>query len=58
MNQAPRFETEIQPLFRERDRESMIRAFDLWWPAERVELFRSWAENGKPANPGNASDRR
>jgi hypothetical protein len=30
MNQAPRFETEIKPLFRERDRESMQRAFDLW----------------------------
>lgn len=30
MNQAPRFETEIKPMFRERDRESMIRAFDLW----------------------------
>ena len=74
MNQAPRFETDIKPLFRERDRESMIRSFDLWspddvsrnadailtrleagdmpcdgaWPAERVDLFRSWAENGKP----------
>ena len=30
MNQAPRFETEIKPLFREHDRESMIRSFDLW----------------------------
>jgi hypothetical protein len=30
MNQAPRFETEIKPLFREHDRESMIRFFDLW----------------------------
>jgi hypothetical protein len=30
MNDAPRFETEIKPMFRERDRESMIRAFDLW----------------------------
>ena len=74
MNQAPRFETDIKPLFRERDRESMIRSFDLWspddvsqhadailtrleagdmpcdgaWPAERVDLFRSWTENGKP----------
>ena len=39
MNQAPQFESDIRPLFRERDRESMIRAFD---------LFRSWAESGKP----------
>ena len=30
MNQAPGFETEIKPLFREHDRESMIRSFDLW----------------------------
>jgi hypothetical protein len=30
MNQAPRFETEIKPLFREHDRDSMIRTFDLW----------------------------
>ncbi|MET0615046.1 MAG: hypothetical protein ABW142_06335 [Thermoleophilaceae bacterium] len=28
--QAPSFETQIKPLFRERDRESMQRAFDLW----------------------------
>ena len=74
MNQAPRFETEIKPMFRERDRESMIRSFDLWshddvsrhadailgrleagdmpcdgaWPEDQVDLFRSWAENGKP----------
>jgi hypothetical protein len=74
MNQAPRFETEIKPLFREHDRESMIRAFDLWshddvsqhadailarleagdmpcdggWAQEQVDLFRSWAESGKP----------
>jgi hypothetical protein len=24
------FETDLKPLFRERDRESMLRAFDLW----------------------------
>ena len=74
MNQAPRFETEIKPLFREHDRDSMIRSFDLWslddvsrhadailarleagdmpcdgaWPQEQVDLFRSWAESGKP----------
>jgi hypothetical protein len=24
------FDTDIKPLFRERDRESMLRAFDLW----------------------------
>ena len=27
---APRFETDIKPLFRERDRGAMLRAFDLW----------------------------
>ena len=27
---APSFETDIRPLFRERDRGSMLRAFDLW----------------------------
>jgi hypothetical protein len=27
---SPNFETDIKPLFRERDRESMLRAFDLW----------------------------
>jgi hypothetical protein len=74
MNQAPRFETEIKPLFREHDRDSMIRTFDLWshddvsqhadaifarlragdmpcdgaWPQEQVDLFRIWAESGKP----------
>ena len=74
MNQAPRFETEIKPLFRAHDRDSMIRSFDLWslddvsrhadailarleagdmpcdgaWPQEQVDLFRSWAESGKP----------
>jgi hypothetical protein len=74
MNQAPRFETEIKPLFREHDRESMIRSFDLWshedvsqhadaildrlqagdmpcdgaWPEDQVDLFRSWAESGRP----------
>ena len=25
-----RFDTDIKPLFRDKDRESMIRAFDLW----------------------------
>jgi hypothetical protein len=28
------FETDIKPLFRERDRESMQRAFDLWSPED------------------------
>jgi hypothetical protein len=72
--QAPGFETQIKPLFREHDRESMERAFDLWayedvsqhadailarlqagdmpcdgaWPPEQVDLFRAWAESGKP----------
>jgi hypothetical protein len=27
---APTFGNDIKPLFRERDRESMLRAFDLW----------------------------
>ena len=27
---APSFETDIRPLFRERDRGAMLRAFDLW----------------------------
>jgi hypothetical protein len=70
----PSFETEIKPLFREHDRESMERAFDLWsyedvsqhadailtrlragdmpcdgaWPQEKVDLFESWTEGGKP----------
>ena len=30
MNQPPRFETEIKPLFRERDRESMQGSIHLW----------------------------
>jgi hypothetical protein len=67
------FESEIKVLFREKDRDSMRRAFDLWsyadvqahadsiaerlkngsmpcdgaWPAERVELFERWIEDGK-----------
>ncbi len=71
---SPSFETAIKPLFRERDRESMLSHFDLWslddvtkhadaildvleagtmpcdgaWPQAQVDLFRSWAENGKP----------
>jgi hypothetical protein len=28
--QPPGFETQIKPMFRQRDRESMERAFDLW----------------------------
>ena len=72
--QAPGFETQIKPLFREHDRESMERSFDLWsyedvsqhadailarlragdmpcdgaWPEEKVDLFESWTEGGKP----------
>jgi hypothetical protein len=68
------FETDLKPLFRERDRESMRGAFDLWsyddvaqhadaildrlqagtmpcdvaWPEGQVDLFRRWAEGGKP----------
>jgi hypothetical protein len=29
-DQPPGFETDIKPLFRQRDRDSMERAFDLW----------------------------
>jgi hypothetical protein len=73
-DQPPGFETDIKPLFREHDRESMQRAFDLWshddvsqhadvilnrlqdgsmpcdgaWPQAQVDLFRRWAESGKP----------
>lgn len=72
--QAPGFETQIKPMFREHDRESMERSFDLWsyedvsqhadailarlqagdmpcdgaWPQEKVDLFESWKEGGKP----------
>jgi hypothetical protein len=74
---AARFEQDIKPLFRERerDRDSMRFSFDLWslddvsthadailhrleagtmpcdgaWPAERVAVFRSWIDSGKPA---------
>lgn len=72
--QAPGFETQIKPMFREHDRESMQRSFDLWsfedvsqhadailarlqagdmpcdgaWPQEKVDLFESWKEGGKP----------
>ena len=66
------FAKDIRPLFRESDRESMKRAFDLWdyndvtshssaitarladgsmpcdgpWPAENVELFTRWVNEG------------
>ena len=30
MSTEPTFETDIKPLFRERDRSSMLSAFDLW----------------------------
>lgn len=66
------FEADIKPLFREKDRQAMIRAFDLWsyadvvahagaiseqlsegtmpcdgaWPAEHVERFREWVQQG------------
>ena len=69
------FDEDVKPLFRERDRDSMRRSFDLWshddvathadaildrlqagtmpcdgaWPAERVAVFRSWIDAGKPA---------
>jgi hypothetical protein len=69
------FETDVKPLFRERDRGSMLSHFDLWsygdvslhadaildrlqdgtmpcdgaWPSEQVDIFRRWAEGGKPS---------
>jgi hypothetical protein len=69
------YTADIKPLFRERDRSSMLSHFDLWsyddvvqnkdailgtlaagnmpcdgaWPAEQVELFRSWIDAGTPA---------
>jgi hypothetical protein len=69
------YAADIKPLFRERDRSSMLSHFDLWsyddvsdhaaailarleqgsmpcdgaWPADRVELFRSWVTQGAPA---------
>jgi hypothetical protein len=71
---AVTFDSDIKPLFRGKDRDSMLRAFDLWsysdvqthadaivdrlkngsmpcdgpWPAERIQLFERWIENGKP----------
>lgn len=71
---AVSFDTDIKPLFREKDRDSMRRRFDLWsyadvqthadaiakrlkdgsmpcdgaWPAERVDLFERWVQQGKP----------
>ena len=69
------YAADIKPLFRERDRSSMLSHFDLWsygdvsdhapailarleqgsmpcdgaWPADRVELFRSWLTQGSAA---------
>jgi hypothetical protein len=69
------FETDVKPLFRERDRGSMLAHFDLWsyddvsghadaildrlqdgtmpcdgaWPSDQVDIFRRWAEGGKPS---------
>jgi hypothetical protein len=66
------FEADIKPLFRDKDREAMRRAFDLWshadvvahadaiarrlsdgtmpcdgaWPADDIERFRRWIEQG------------
>ncbi|QHC71749.1 hypothetical protein [Rathayibacter sp. VKM Ac-2801] len=68
----PGFAADIRPLFREMDRTSMLKAFDLWshadvvhhqdaiiahladgsmpcdgpWPADRVDLLRSWVATG------------
>jgi hypothetical protein len=69
------FDQNIEPLFRQRDRQSMLSHFDLWsyddvagrsdailsrlrdgsmpcdgaWPDERIALFQTWLDAGKPA---------
>jgi hypothetical protein len=50
------FETDIRPLFRTKDRDSMLAAFDLFdyasdgaWPAEQVDKLQQWIDAGKPA---------
>jgi hypothetical protein len=74
-NEPVSYEADIKPLFRERDRSSMLPHFDLWsyddvsdhatailarlaegsmpcdgaWPSDRVEVFRGWLEQGRPA---------
>ena len=75
MTDSVTFETDVKPLFRERDRGAMLSHFDLWsyddvslhadaildqveagtmpcdtaWPQEQVDIFRRWAEGGKPS---------
>jgi hypothetical protein len=72
---AVTFSADLRPLFREKDRDSMRRAFDLWdyddvvthataigaklhdgtmpcdgaWPAEQLEVFDRWVDQGSPA---------
>jgi hypothetical protein len=72
--EAVSYEDDVKPLFRERDRGSMLSHFDLWsyddvsehagailtrlsdgtmpcdgaWPADRVDVFRRWVEQGTP----------
>ena len=41
---TPSFAADINPLFRESDREAMRVAFDLW----SFELLRRWIDAGKP----------
>jgi hypothetical protein len=69
------FAVDIRPLFRQKDRDAMRKAFDLWqyedvvthavaiasklhagtmpcdgpWPAEQVNLFDRWVDQGTPA---------
>ena len=51
---APRFETDIKPLFRERDRGAMLRAFDLWSYEDVVQnkdaILDSLAEGDMPCD--------
>ena len=54
------FATDIKPLFREQDRESMDFAFDLWsfedvtmpcdepWQDEKIQKLRDWIAAGTP----------
>ena len=72
---AVTFAADIRPLFRDKDRDSMRRAFDLWdyndvvthaaaigaklhdgtmpcdgpWPAEQMEVFDRWVDQGSQA---------
>jgi hypothetical protein len=48
------FETDIRPLFREKDRSSMLKHFDLWWYADVVKhqsaILTILSEGGMPCD--------